>query len=88
MAKKIYSVAIQQKYWLEDEELHFYKVNQHWLFDIQLVDCQGEIRAMSLWVWGEASWQYSRKKTQLYKKTPNPTKNPNVIFQKIQRLNI
>lgn len=33
MAKKIYSVAIQQKYWLEDEELHFYKLNQHWLFD-------------------------------------------------------
>lgn len=29
MAKKIYSVATQQKYWLEDEELHFYKLNQH-----------------------------------------------------------
>lgn len=76
MAKKIYSVAIQQKYWLEDEELHFYKLNQHRLFDIQLVHCQGKIRAMSLCVGGEASWQYSREKNQPYKKNPKPDQKP------------
>lgn len=32
MAEKIYNIAIQQKYWLEDEEFNFYKLNQHWLF--------------------------------------------------------
>lgn len=87
MAKKIYSVAIQQKYWLADEELHFYKLNQHWLLDIQLVDCQGEIRAMSLWGGGEKQAGNFLGKTSTIQKKPNSTKNPNVIFQKIQRLN-
>lgn len=70
MAKKIYSVAIQQKYWLEDEELHFYKLNQHWLFDIQLVVCQGETRAMSLEKGGGES-----KLAIFWEKNPTVEKN-------------
>lgn len=54
MAGKIYSIAIQQKYWLEDEEVHFYKLNQHWLFDTQLVVCQREIKATSVEGKGES----------------------------------
>lgn len=73
MAKKIYSVAIQQKYWLEDEELHFYKLNQHWLFDIQLVVCQGETRAMSL---EKGGW--GKQAGNILGKKPNRRKKPQI----------